>query len=108
LATSRGTQNGPDWADVAGMLAAFEEQNHCVIEICFHRWTTAEQPDLSVVAKAWEREADRRVVKPLGFANVIWRAEKLKTLEGLITYLLYRLDFQLAENEWEGTNKKGA
>jgi len=108
LATSRGTQNGPDWADVAGMLAAFEEQNRCVIEICFHRWTTNELPDLSVVAKAWEKTADRRVAKPLGFANVIWRAERLKTLEGLITYLLYRLDFSIAEHEWETADTKGA
>ena len=100
MAISRGTTNGPDWADVAGMLAAFEDQNKCRIEVTFSRWTTADHPDISVSAKAWEREADRRVAKPLGFTNVIWRAEKLKTLEGLITFLLYQLDFQLAENEF--------
>jgi hypothetical protein len=90
------------------MLAAFEEQNRCVIEICFHRWTTNELPDLSVVAKAWEKSADRRVAKPLGFVNVIWRAERLKTLEGLITFLLYQLDFQLASNEFASANTKRA
>ena len=108
MATSRGTTNGPDWEDVAGMLAAFEEANHCRIEVTFSRWTTAEQPDLSVVAKAWNREDDRRVAKPLGFVNVIWRAERLKTLEGLITFLLYQLDFQLASNEFASANTKRA
>jgi len=90
------------------MLAAFEDQNHSVIEICLHRWTTDEQPDISVVAKCWERNADRRVAKPLAFTNVIWRAERLKTLEGLVTYLLYRLDFLLAENEFLNAGKKEA
>jgi len=90
------------------MLAAFEEMNRCRIEVTFSRWTTAEKPDLSVVAKAWEKEADRRVAKPLGFVNVIWRAERLKTLEGLITYLLYQLDFQLARNEFESVSTNRA
>lgn len=108
MATSRGTTNGPDWADVAGMLAAFEDQNKCRIDVTFSRWTTADQPDISVVAKAWEREADRRVAKPLAFTNVIWRAERLKTLEGLIFFLLYQLDFQLAENEFATIDPKRA
>lgn len=108
MAISHGTSSGPDWADVAGMLAAFESQNRCQIEICIHSTITADQPDLRVIGKAWERGADKREAKPLGSASVIWRAERLKTLEGLITYLLYRLDFCIAENEFASVPKKEA
>jgi len=108
LPTSRGTSNGPDWADVAAMLDAFEKQNNCQIEICIHSATTMEQPDLRVMGRAWEKGADRREAKPLGSTSVIWRAEKLKTLEGLITYLLYKLDFCIAENEFDSVPKKQA
>lgn len=108
LASSRATSNGPDWRDLAEMIAAFEDQNSVRIEICFTRWTTGDMPDLSVVGKAWAREADRRVAKPLAFQNVICRAEQLRTLEGLVTYLLYQLDFQLAEHEWNETDKNRA
>lgn len=100
MASSRDTSNGPDWKDLAGMMAAFEEQNRVSIEIAFHRWTTNDTPDLSVIGKAWELGADRRVAKPLAFVSVTWQAGRFKTMEGLLTFLLYQLDFQLAVHEW--------
>lgn len=85
------------------MLSAFENQNRVSIEVCIHRWTTNDTPDLSVSGKAWGRGVDRRVARPLGFVNVQWQAERFKTLEGLITFLLYQLDFKLGEHELEET-----
>lgn len=98
--------SGPDWLDLAEMLAAFEEQNRVRIEVSMMRWTSHREPDISLSAKAWELTADRRVAKPLAFRNVTCRAEGVKSLEGAITYLLYQLDFQLAEHEW-GRNDSG-
>ena len=86
------------------MIAAFEEQNAVRIEVSLARWTTGDMPDLSVVGKAWEKDADRRVAKPLAFQNVICRAERVRTLEGVVTYLLYQLDFALAAKEWQKTD----
>lgn len=100
LASNQEGSRGPDWRDLAEMIAAFEDQNHVRIEVCLTRWTTGDMPDLSASAKAWEPEADRRVAKPSAFVNVRCRAERVKTLAGLISYLLYRLDFQLAESAW--------
>lgn len=108
MASSRGTSNGPDWQDIAEMIAAFEDQNRVSIEISLSRWTTGDMPDLSVVGKAWERDADRRVAKPLAFQNVRCRAERVRSLEGVVTYLLYQLDFLLAEHEWRGSDENKA
>ena len=90
------------------MIAAFEDQSRVSIEISLTRWTTGNMPDLSVVGKAWEKDADRRVAKPLAFQNVICRAERVRTLEGVVTYLLYQLDFLLAQREWDVTNENKA
>jgi hypothetical protein len=90
------------------MLQTFENQNKVSIEVCLHRWTTHGQPDISVSGKAWAREADRRAAKPLGYVNVQWRAERFRSLEGLITYLLYQLDFAIASNELENVATKKA
>lgn len=100
LASSRGTSNGPDWRDLAEMLTAFEEQNRVTIEICISKLLDSQLPDLRVIGKAWELAVDRRVVKPLASVSVVCRAERIRTLEGLVTFLLYQLDFQLAENDW--------
>jgi hypothetical protein len=107
LASSRETSNGPDWKDLAEMLSAFDKQNRTrsTIEIC--GWTTAGEPDLSITAKSWAQEDDRRVAKPLALVNVQWRRERFRTMEGLFTYLLYQLDFHIAEVGW-GENNSGA
>lgn len=105
LASSRGTSNGPDWKDLAEMLAAFEDINKVRIELCFARWTTEGNADLSVSCKAWEQNADRRVARPLGFVNAQWNVGKWKTIEGLLTFLLYQLDFELGRHELDGTTR---
>lgn len=101
MAISRGTSNGPDWQDLAEMLEAFEKQNNALIEVSMKLSLTGDMPDLSLTAKAWARDADRRVAKPWASSNVICRAERVRTLEGLFTFLLYQLDFQLGEREWQ-------
>jgi hypothetical protein len=85
------------------MIAAFEDTNHVRIELSLMRGSTNGSPDLSVSGKAWELEADRRVAKPLVFVNATCLRERVKTLEGLVTFLLYQLDFQLGAYEWQKT-----
>lgn len=106
MAVSRNSSNGPDWKDIAGMLVAFQSLNTCSISIEMRAEPTGNGPDLFVRAMAWEKSADRRVVKPLASVSVQWSREQFRTLEGLATYLLYQLDFQLASHEWENVNKK--
>lgn len=108
LAVSRGTSNGPDWRDLAETLTAFEQQNRVDIEITLTRVREGDAVDLLLTAKAWEPTVDRRVAKPLASQNVLCRAERIRTVEAVLFYLLYQLDFQLAEHEWESTGKPSA
>jgi len=85
------------------MIAAFEEQNTCTIEISLRRCNTAHLPDLHLTATAWSPKADRREVKPLASANVKCRQERFKTMEGVLFFLMYQLDFLIAEGEWAAT-----
>lgn len=101
MAVSRGSSNGPEWEDVAAMMSAFEAQNNCHIEVTASLEGTNGATDLNFSAKAWERNADRRAVKHLAYANVKCRAERLRTVGAALTYLLYRLDFAIAENAWQ-------
>jgi len=89
-------------------LSAFEEMNRVRIEICLHHSTLNDLADITVTAKAWERGAERREAKPLGLVSVTWRAEGFKSLEGLITFLLYQLDFQLARGEFDAVKPNSA
>lgn len=90
------------------MLTVFEEQNRVNIEITVTRVREGSAVDLLLSAKAWDPSADRRVVKPLACQSVLCRAERIRTVEGVLFYLLYQLDFQLAEHEWAGTNRPSA
>ena len=65
MASRHRSSNGPDWQDIAEMIAAFEEQNAVRIEVSLARWTTGDMPDLSVVGTAGERDARRRVPEAL-------------------------------------------
>jgi len=107
VATVHVTSNGPDWKDLAEMIATFEEQNTVTIEISVRRCNTGGEPDLSLTATAWQPNIDRRVVKPLALKNVKCRAEKFKRVESALSFLLYQLDFQLAEHEWLNAGRKG-
>lgn len=108
MASSRGTSNGPDWQDLAETLTAFEKQNRVNIEITLTRVREGDAVDLLLTAKAWDPIVDRRVAKPLASQDVLCRAERIRTVEAVLFYLLYQLDFQLAEHEWEDIGKPRA
>lgn len=108
LPSNVGSSNGPDWKDLADMISAFEKQNHVTIEVTVNLVETNEDIDLKLCAKAWEQGADRRVHKPLASKSVLCRAERCRRLEAVFTYLLYSLDFMLAEHEWDAAKNKRA
>jgi len=85
------------------MMEAFEKQNRLTFVVTLSLVETAGQPDVQLEGKVWEQKSDRRVVKPLASQSVTCRRERVRTLEGALTYLLYQLDFALAEHEFEGT-----
>lgn len=88
------------------MLAAFEAQNQVRIDICLTSSVTDDTPDLCLTGKAWRKDSDRRAAKPLACQSVTCRRERVRSVEGVVTYLLYQLDFLLAEYEWESAGNK--
>lgn len=104
LASRRLSSNGPDWTDLAEMVNSFERQNGITLEVTLSQEETNGAPDLKLTAKAWLPKSDRRVVKPLASMSVTCRRERVRRLEGAITYLLYQLDFLLAEKEFAATD----
>ncbi len=106
LASSRGTQNGPDWSDVAGMVKAFESQNRVVVEICLLAGGTEELPDLIAEGRGYTSATADVERALLASVKCRWRAERFKSLEGLLTFLLYQLDFALASYEMEGISRR--
>lgn len=103
MGSSHTSSSGPDWADVAEMTKAFEEQNRVRIEVTVSLVETMGQPDLRFDAKAWSLEGDRRGAKPLAYSSAVCRADRFKTMGGAYSYLLYRLDFAIAENAWQAS-----
>ena len=100
MASSRGTSNGPDWLDLAELIAAFEEQNGVRVSLRMGLVTRGIASDLTVVGEVWDRNQESGEAKPLASQTVLCRRERFRTMEGLFTFLMYQLDFQLAELEW--------
>jgi len=81
------------------MLVEFERQNSVTIEMVLEADVVDGVPDVGVRASAWAQNVDKRGAKPLALQRLGYRQGRFKSLEGLVTYLLYQLDFQLASFE---------
>lgn len=92
---------GLDWNEVLELVWAFEKQNQVSIEITLSVVVERGVPDLLLEARATDVKAESTEVLPLAYASVRCLAARLKSLAGVLTFLLYQLDFQLAEHEWE-------
>lgn len=83
------------------MMEAFEAQNRVRILLTATSCLTSGQADIKWQAQAIGEDAGSSVAPVLASASVTCLAGRLRTMEGLITFLLYQLDFQLAEHEWQ-------
>jgi len=97
-----------DWSEVAELLYAFEEQNDIRITIELSSCLTGDTNDLCVIGKAWSPTQDRRARPALASQSVRCLGERAASLKALIFYLLYQIDFQLGEREWEKTKASEA
>jgi hypothetical protein len=87
-------------------MTAFAEQNDCEIYLELTTAKHKDGPDIAARAYAWPKNSDRRGARPLALVSLTWREGRYRSLTGLLFYLMYHLDFKLAEYEW-GTTKGG-
>lgn len=100
MASSRGTSNGPDVRDVAAVMLAFEHINSCRLELVVGLDHTAKELALAFHLTAWPLEPESGEVRPLASEKSIAGYKDRRTVEVVITQLMYALDAQMAEEEF--------
>lgn len=103
LAVSRGTSNGPDATDVVTAIQAFEEMNSVLIVVTLRPTRGGASADVWLEGKAMSRHDASGVRSLLAFASVKCLGSRHKTLDTATLALLYALDFQLAQAEFDKT-----
>lgn len=101
MASSRVSLNGPGTQDLAMMMEAFDAQNRVRTVLTGEACLTGGLADIRWQAQAMSLETESGEVSVLASVSATCLQGRFRTLEGLISYLLYQLDFQLAEHEWE-------
>lgn len=107
LAQSRFSSNTVDAKDVAFSLVAFEAINSCRIEFRMSTSDRGGRSDVQLTAIAHPLEEAIGVATPLASVNRSFSGMRLTSLDAAVFQLLYALDFQLAEREFESTKKGG-
>jgi hypothetical protein len=108
LGSKQALSNGNEPEELTDLIVGFEAMNQCkvTLNVCVELkkgyldtlWTAT-----ALSTKDWEQ-----VPKPLELANVSVWAGDFKTLMGLVTRLLYSLDFMIASHEFDNVATKKA
>jgi hypothetical protein len=83
------------------VIKAFEEQNGIEIVLSGQRTDRHGRLDLVWKAAAWDTDPDNPEARLLALASVGCLEKRLETMEAVLMHLLYQLDFQLAELEFD-------
>lgn len=108
MGSKQALSNGNELEELTDLLAAFEGQNSIKLLVTCSLGSRKGQADTVWVVSAVEGVEGVLVAPSSGFQSVkVWGGD-FKTLMGLLTRLLYALDFQLALNEFERAPAKKA
>lgn len=105
MAVSRLTLSNPDLVDVASVMEAFETINNCAITLHGRVGGPDGSRRLELIVSALEDLQDGPDQRYLASVNVNMSPVSHRTIEGAILWALYQLDWQLAQTEWDKTNK---
>ena len=97
-----------DWYAIAGSMQEFEELNQVTLILSIASSGTPASPDLIGLCNAYTTKDVAAGAVPLASASARCSALRCRTLMGLFTYLLYQIDFQLADHELSSVNKNRA
>jgi hypothetical protein len=105
LASNRDSSNAADVVDLAAVMAAFQGINRCRIVVTLTVEEKGPSSDIRAGAVALRDDPDGGGVKTLASANVLCLANRHRTVDAAILSLLYKLDFQLASEEFAGKDE---
>lgn len=108
LGSKQALSNGNEPEELTDLLAAFEAQNKCTLTLKASLKLHRGYLDTEWEVTAMVTEADVSARWPVDLPSVRVWAGDFKTLMGLLTRLLYALDFQLALNEFGSAETKKA
>jgi len=101
MGSKQALSNGKEPEELTDLVAAFEQHNKCRIILTSSIQLHSGYLDLLWRAAAFERTPEDQVVTGLALASVEAWGGELKTLMGVVTRLLYSLDFALASAEFD-------
>lgn len=108
LASRHFSLNMSEVGDMTDVMLAFEKHNNVRIKVDMELIIDSAAPDLMITAKAMEVESKDTEVLLLASVSVKCSSMNLKSMNAVLTHVLYALDFQLALNEFEKVPKKRA
>jgi hypothetical protein len=103
MGSKQALSNGNEPEEVTDLIAAFEQQNKCKIILTCLVELTKGYLDCRWTAEVVDSAEFRQEAEVSALRSVSVWAGDYKTLMGVVTRLLYALDFQLALNEFERT-----
>jgi len=108
LGSEKALSNGNEPEEITALLCAFEVMNQVEIQIGARVVLHRGKPDLEL--RAVVRDASAASVEQLhsGLVTVTRWGSEFKSMMGAYSSLLYAVDFQLAENEWNAPKKPRA
>lgn len=92
MASSRGTQNGPDWTDVTAMMEAVQELHSVGVTLLMSPDGMSGSSVLRVTAVATLKEPRGLVANSSVSRWRKWPSRDAKTFEGLVYRLLHEID----------------
>lgn len=108
LGSKQALSNGNEPEELTDLLRAFEVMNSCKLTLSSSLELTRGYIDMEWRLTARSLQTGLLDQPPLDLASVSVWAGDYKTLMGLLTRLLYSMDFQLALNEFDSAAPKKA
>jgi len=99
VGSKQALSNGNESEELTDLLEAFEKENQVWIEIKLSLMPWGTGSALAAVAVATNTHADAAVRARWASVSAALPAREYKSLMGLATSLLYRLDFEIGEAE---------
>jgi hypothetical protein len=94
--------------DVIYVMLAFESINRVKLIVEMERIDKGPAGDLQIKLTATPCDTEAQVPRPSVCTNVTCSAMNLRTIESALTAALYRLDFLIAEQEFERAKNPSA
>lgn len=90
-----------DWYACAGLMMEMERSLACSLKLEMFVEVQRGRPELLVYLHAFPLGSERTAVVPLASVSCRCSVTRLATLQGVITFLLYQMDFQFGQVDAE-------